>query len=270
MENQEFTITVIGAGAMGSAIVRGLMNAALTQPQNLLVFDVESEKARALKMEFGVRVAESIEKAVPEKDSVVILAVKPQQMEGVLGVLAPVIFAGTIVISIAAGVSTEYLISKIGPDRRIIRAMPNAAAMVGQSSTAICGGGVADENDILIAKRLFESIGTVVNVDEDKLNAVTGLSGSGPGYLFLIMEAMTDAGVLLGLSRPVARQLTIQTFLGAATMASQGESFGELKNLITSPGGTTITGLKVMELAGIRGTIMTAVENAAIRAEQMS
>jgi pyrroline-5-carboxylate reductase len=148
--------------------------------------------------------------------------------------------------------------------------MPNAAAMVGQSSTAICAGGVANEHDMITAKRLFESIGTVVEVDEKNLNAVTALSGSGPGYLFLVMEAMTDAGVLMGLSRSIARELTVQTFLGAATMASQGKSFSDLKDLITSPGGTTISGLKIMELAGVRGTFMQAVENAAHRAEQMS
>ena len=270
MENKKLRISVIGAGAMGSAIVKGLMNAALTDPKNIMVFDVEPDKSRSLEMEFGLSVTESIETAVSKDDSVVILAVKPQQMEGALDALAPVVLTCTLVISIAAGISTEYMISKIGADRRVIRAMPNAAAMVGQSSTAICAGGVANEHDMITAKRLFESIGTVVEVDEKNLNAVTALSGSGPGYLFLVMEAMTDAGVLLGLSRSIARELTVQTFLGAATMASQGKSFSDLKDLITSPGGTTISGLKIMELAGVRGTFMQAVENAAHRAEQMS
>ncbi|MFH0959720.1 MAG: pyrroline-5-carboxylate reductase [Pseudomonadota bacterium] len=270
MENKELKISVVGAGAMGSAIVRGLVNAALTEPRNLIVFDVDSEKSRSLKMEFGVHATESIEKAVPDENSVVVLAVKPQHMEDVLASLASSILTGTLVISIAAGISTEFILSKIGPDRRVIRAMPNAAAMVGQSSTAICPGGVADAGDLKTAKKLFESIGIVVEVDEKNLNAVTALSGSGPGYLFLIMEAMTDAGVLMGLSRFIARQLTVQTFLGAASMASHGKSFSDLKDLITSPGGTTISGLKIMELAGVRGIFMEAVENAALRAEKIS
>lgn len=270
MGKNSLKITCIGVGAMGSAILRGLLNSTLTPPQNLTVFDVDSQKSRALNLELGIGFVESIEKAVIGKDSVVILAVKPQQVDGVLVSLAPSLTDCNLIISIAAGISTQQIIDRIGAQRRVVRAMPNAAAMVGKSSTAICRAGLADGSDIMTVMRLFESVGNVVEVDENSLNAVTALSGSGPGYLFVIMEAMTDAGVLLGLPRSISRALTVQTFIGAASMALEGKSFSDLKDLITSPGGTTITGLKIMELAGIRGTFMKAIENAATRADELS
>ncbi|MCX5873329.1 MAG: pyrroline-5-carboxylate reductase [Deltaproteobacteria bacterium] len=270
MENKKLTISVVGVGNMGAAIVRGLIDASVTTPDNIMIFDVDSEKMSVLEAELGVRIADSLEKAIWHDDQVILVAVKPQLIDGVLDSLADQIQGNVLIISIAAGISTEYLLDRLGKDKRVIRAMPNAAAMIGQSATALCKGGASDDNDLETATRLFSAIGSAVVVDERNMNAVTALSGSGPGYLFVIMEAMTDAGVLLGLSREVSRRLTIQTFFGSATLAADGKSFSELKDMITSPGGTTISGLKVMETAGIRGILMETVAAAASRADELS
>ena len=152
----------------------------------------------------------------------------------------------------------------------MIRAMPNAAAMVGYSATALCKAGLADEADLGTAMEIFSAIGTAVTVDEKMMNLVTGLSGSGPAYIFAIMEGLTDAAVLMGLDRPTARALTVQTVLGAATMASrEAAHLGDLKDRITSPGGTTIAGLHVLERAGLRGVLMDVVAAATRRGDEL-
>jgi pyrroline-5-carboxylate reductase len=148
--------------------------------------------------------------------------------------------------------------------------MPNAAAMVSAGATAVCKAGTADDKDLAAAVDLFNAVGSAVMVDEKMMNVVTALSGSGPGYLFIIMEALTDGAVLMGLDRPTARVLAVQTVLGAATMAASGNiTFSELKDRITSPGGTTIAGLQVLESGGLRGLIMGAIEAATFRAEEL-
>ncbi|MFA6221528.1 MAG: pyrroline-5-carboxylate reductase [Desulfomonilaceae bacterium] len=270
MKTENLTITLIGVGAMGNAIVHGLVRAKVTQARNITVFDIDSGKTATLKSQLGVLVSNSLEDTLKKDCSVVLLAVKPQVIDTVLDCLAKSLHRETLLISIAAGIATKHLLEKVGHDRRVIRAMPNAAAMVGQSATALCKAGAADDRDLETAIRLFDAVGSTVVVDEKNLNAVTGLSGSGPGYLFVIMEAMIDSGVLLGLSRDIASRLTIQTFLGAASMAAEGKPLSELKGMITSPGGTTINGLRVLERAGTRGVLMETVAAAADRADELS
>ena len=255
MKNKKPKIVVIGVGNMGAAIVRGLIDASVTAPENVIIFDPDREKMDRLNSELGVTVSDSLEAAVEHNIRVVLVAVKPQMIDGVLDSLSHFIKQDSLVISIAAGISTTQLLDRLGKDKRVIRAMPNAAAMVGQSATALCKGGMADDEDLETAMELFNAVGSTVCVDEKGLNAVTALSGGGPGYLFVVMEAMSDAGVLLGLPRDVARKLTVQTFSGAATMAAQAKSFSDLKDMITSPGGTTISGLKIMEKAGTTWSI---------------
>jgi pyrroline-5-carboxylate reductase len=175
-----------------------------------------------------------------------------------------------VVISIAAGVTSGFILSHLHSSARVIRVMPNAAAMVGQSASALCKAGAADEEDLKEGLEIFSSIGAAVVVEEKMMDAVTALSGSGPGYLFAIMEAMTDAAVRMGMDRVTARHLTVQTVQGAAAMAADGdESFSELKDRITSPGGTTIAGLHVLERAGLRGTIMDVIEAATRRGDDL-
>jgi pyrroline-5-carboxylate reductase len=270
MKNEKPKIVVIGVGNMGAAIVRGLIDASVTAPENVIIFDPDREKMDRLNSELGVTVSDSLEAALEHNIRVVLVAVKPQMIGGVLDSLSHFIKQDSLVISIAAGISTVQLLDRLGKDKRVIRAMPNAAAMVGQSATALCRGGMADDGDLEMAIELFNAVGSTVCVDEKWLNAVTALSGGGPGYLFVVMEAMSDAGVLLGLPRNVARKLTVQTFSGAATMAAQAKSFSDLKDMITSPGGTTISGLKIMERAGTRGVFMETIAAAARRADELS
>jgi pyrroline-5-carboxylate reductase len=263
-------IGIIGAGNMGSALVRGLIRASSATPESISVFDVDRDKVDSLVRELGIRAAEGIEQILPPETSVIIVAVKPQAMGEVLESIAAGIGDDAVLISVAAGISTGFILDRIGPRARVIRAMPNAAAMVGASATALCKGGTADDEDIRKAVEIFSAVGRAVTVDEKLMNLVTGLSGSGPAYVFALMEAMTDAGVLLGLDRATARALTVQTVLGAATMAASEEvHIGILKDRITSPGGTTIAGLHVLERAGLAGILMDAVVAATRRGDEL-
>jgi pyrroline-5-carboxylate reductase len=235
-----------------------------------MVFDVDREMVDALVQELGVRGATDLNDAVNDSVGVIVLAVKPQVMGAVLERIAGKITDNHLVISLAAGVPTRFILSKLDKPARVVRTMPNACAMVGQSATALCTAGTADEEDLQLAMDIFSAVGVAVRVDEKMMNVVTGLSGSGPAYVFAVMEGLTDAGVLLGLDRSTARKLTIQTVLGAASMASsESVHLGELKDRITSPGGTTIAGLHVLERSGLGGILMDAVAAATRRGDEL-
>jgi pyrroline-5-carboxylate reductase len=233
------------------------------------VFDVDPAKTLALQEELGIVVVDELYQAIDFRGGIVIIAVKPQVINDVLEGIAPKLTEEHLLVSIAAGISTRFILSKVGPDARVIRVMPNAPAMVGAGAAAMCKAGNASEDDLKQILDLFSTVGTAVPVEEKMMNVVTALSGSGPGYLFTMMEALTDAAVCMGMDRPTARALTVQTFLGAATMAESGAPFSELKDRITSPGGTTIAGLKVLERAGLRGVFMDVIEAATKRGEEL-
>lgn len=270
METPLERIGIIGAGNMGSALARGLIRAGTAQPELISVFDVDRDKVYFLAKELGIRAEEGIEQMLCTEANIIILAVKPQMMGEVLDSIASGIRDDVLVVSIAAGISTGFILDRIGERARVIRAMPNAAAMVGASATALCKAGAADDTDIQRALEIFSAVGQAVPVDEKLMNLVTGLSGSGPAYVFAFMEALIDAGVLLGLDRPTARALTVQTVLGAATMAASEElHIGILKDRISSPGGTTIAGLHVLERAGVTGILMDAVAAATRRGDEL-
>lgn len=263
-------IGVIGAGNMGAALVRGLVKSEKAMPDMISVFDVDTARVESLAKELGIKRVDAMEDAVSPETRAVILAVKPQIMGDVLDSIADSVHSELVLISIAAGISTNFILGRLGGPARVIRVMPNAAAMLGESASALCKGGVADDSDMKMALGLFSAVGTAVVVEEKMMNAVTGLSGSGPGYLFLVMEAMTDGAVMMGLDRPTARALTVQTLMGAAKMASAGNSpFSELKDRITSPGGTTIAGLQVLERSGLRGIFMDAIAAATRRSQEL-
>lgn len=256
---------------MGNAIIRGLIGAGKTSSDRIRVFDIDPARVMALSEEFGIRSVDHITETVGNDHSVLFLAVKPQILGEVLTSIADRIHEKLLVISIAAGISTSFILSRLQGPVKLIRAMPNAAAVLGMSATALCNAGTADGNDVQTALSLFTAIGHAVQVEEKMMNAVTALSASGPGYLFVIMEALTDAGVQAGLDRKTARELTVQMVRGASAMASaENAPFSQLKDLITSPGGTTIAGLQVMERAGLRGIIMEGVEAAVRRAEELA
>jgi pyrroline-5-carboxylate reductase len=262
-------IAVIGAGNMAEALVRGLVGSGKMQGGEIVVSARRPERAQQLATRYKVRAAAD-NMACVQGAAIVVLAVKPQVLKSVLSGVAPGLPAQALVISIAAGVTTSTIESQLGERTRVVRAMPNTAAMVGQSATALSAGAHASEADVAVARSIFEAVGRVVVVDEVHLDAVTGLSGSGPAYIFLIMEALSDAGVKVGLSREVALELAAQTLLGSAHMLLEtGEHPGRLKDRVTSPGGTAIAGLHTLEAGGLRTTLMNAVEAATQRSREL-
>ena len=205
-----------------------------------------------------------------EASDVIVLAVKPQQVGDVLAEIHANLEHLPLLISIAAGVPIVSLEQKLAKPVPVVRVMPNNPALVLAGISAIAGGTHTTSEHLSAARALFEAVGVVVEVDEIHMDAVTGLSGSGPAYVYLFVEALIDAGVLMGLSREVARELAVQTTLGAAKLlAESGEHPGTLKDQITSPGGTTIHGLAILESAGMRGMLMDAVEAATRRSEEL-
>ncbi len=263
-------ISIMGAGAMGSAIIRGILESGKAEASQIVVFDVSKSRLESVVDELKVCSVVDPSQLVDEDTTILLIAVKPQNMEQALNSLRNAVTQRVIVVSIAAGTHTGFITSILGENVRLIRAMPNAAAVVLKSATAVCRAARATEDDVQVAVDFFSAIGEVVVVDEKHMNAVTALSGSGPGYMFAIMEALSDGGVLAGLSRDVSRKLVVQTVLGSATMAlDEKAAFSGLKDLITSPAGTTISGLGVIERAGTRGILMEAVHAAKQRADEL-
>lgn len=262
-------IAFVGAGNMAEALIKGLIASGKVRPGDLVASGRRPEKVARMAERYGIRAAPNNVTCV-EGASIVVLAVKPQVMDTVLTGLADHLPRQALVISIAAGITTATLEEKLRSGTRVIRSMPNTAAMVGHSATAISAGTHATEEDLAVAREIFEAVGRVVVVDEVHLDAVTGLSGSGPAYIFLIIEALADAGVKVGLSREIALELAAQTLLGAAHMLLEtGEHPGRLKDQVTSPGGTAIAGLHTLEAGGLRTTLINAVEAATRRAREL-
>lgn len=261
-------ITFLGAGNMANALIRGLLRSG-EAPANITATVRRGERKAELEAAHGITVSMDSVAAAKAAD-VVVLAVKPQAMDKLLAQIAPVIDEKKLVISVAAGVPIAALERRLGLGTRIVRAMPNTPALVGLGATAISGGEHATPLDLELGKKLFDAVGTTVVLDEAQLDAVTGLSGSGPAYIFLIIEALSDAGVKVGLSRHVALKLAAQTVYGSAKLLLEtGEHPGTLKDQVTSPGGTAIAGLHTLEAGGLRTTLMDAVESAARRARQL-
>lgn len=265
---QDQRIAVLGAGNMGRALVRGMLKARWAKPSNFVATTRHAESARAFAAETGIEVHTDNRKAAGSAD-IIILGVKPQILPAILDEIRPVVRPGQLVISIAAGVSTASIEAAL-PGASVVRSMPNLPVHVDAGATAYCFGSKASREDGAKARAIFESVGIGVEVDEYLMDAVTGLSGTGPMYVFQIIEGLADAGVKVGLSREVAMALTLQTVLGAAKMAQQsGEHPARLKDRVTSPGGTAITALHVMERGGLRAILIDAVEAATRRSEEL-
>lgn len=208
---------------------------------------------------------------VVAQSDVVFIAVKPQYVSLVLKEVRPVMKAGTVIVSIAAGVTLESLKDAAGEDAKIIRVMPNTPCLVGETASAMCLGGKADDADAEVVKKLFDAVGTIYRVDEKMFSAVTGLSGSGPAYIFVMIEALSDGGVKAGLPRDIATKLAAQTVLGSAKMVLEtGKHPGVLKDMVTSPAGTTIAGVHELEKAGVRNAFINAVTGAAARSDELA
>ncbi|MEK6527094.1 MAG: pyrroline-5-carboxylate reductase [Nitrospirota bacterium] len=261
-------IAMIGAGQMAEALLAGLLASRSADPTALFATDTSAERRDLVKRRFGIRVGSDNCEAASWAD-VVLLAVKPQSLDSVLEGIASTL-AGRLVISIAAGVSIRRIAGRVPHGTRIVRVMPNAPALVREGMSALAFGPGVTEEDVSLARALFEAVGRVVTVEEHLMEAVTGLSGSGPAYVFMAIEAMADGGVKMGLSRSVAELLAAQTVLGAARMMLEtGEHPARLKDRVASPGGTTIAGLHQLEQGGLRASLMAAVEAATKKSEEM-
>ena len=261
-------VAVLGGGRMGEALVGGLLDSGW-EAEMLSVAEVDPERRRVVEERFpGVRVVPSPAWAVNDADLIVV-AVKPSDVVAALEQCATTLPAATVVLSIAAGVTLETL-ETAAPDRPVVRAMPNTAALVRQGAAAISAGKHASDTDLDLAERVLGAVGVVVRVPESLLDAVTGLSGSGPAYVFLVAEAMIEAGVLVGLPRDTAATLVKQTLLGSATLLTDGTEGPEaLRAAVTSPGGTTAEGLARLEAHGVRAALLEAVEAATERSRQL-
>jgi pyrroline-5-carboxylate reductase len=263
-------ICILGTGNMGEALVSGLISSASSKPENIICTDVREATLKAIQKEYGVRTTSSNPEAVADSE-IVIYAVKPQIMAAVLNETAEKLDMSKLIISIAAGVPMEAIESCLNKKLRLIRVMPNIAAAVKEAATAVAAGKHATQEDIKLAMTVFNSIGRTVFIPENYLmDAITGLSGSGPAYIFLIVEALADAGVKVGLSRQEGLFLSAQTVLGAAKMLIETQEHpGQLRDRVTSPGGTAIAGLATLEQGGLRTTLINAVEVATNRSKEL-
>ena len=262
-------VSFVGGGNMAEALIRGLLGTNLVPADLLAATDVRAERTAQLTRQFAITAHGDNVRLVREAD-VVILAVKPQIMATVLAEVAPAVTARHLLVSIAAGVSTASIRAALGKDARIIRVMPNTPALVLQGATAIARGPGLDAEDLGVAEEIFGAVGRVVVLDESLMDAVTGLSGSGPGYVALVVEALADGGVKMGLDRATAMMLATQTVLGAAQLlAETGMHPGALKDMVSSPGGTTIAGVSALEEGGLRPTLIRAVERATLRSREL-
>lgn len=267
MERQR--IAVLGAGNMGTALLKGMLTAHWAKPQNLMASHPKAERCAALSKELGIKTSMANKEAA-EWCSTIVLAVKPQILQQVLKEIGPSITNDKLVISIAAGVSTKAIESYLPKGTAVIRAMPNLGVTVQLGATALCRSEHAKDADVNVAEAIFQSVGVCVEVDESLMDAVTGLSGTGPMYIFQIIEGLSDAGVKMGLSRPVANQLVVQTVLGAAKLVqATGQHPGLLKDQVTSPGGTAIAALHRLESGGLKALLMDAVETATKRSAEL-
>lgn len=263
------SIGFIGGGNMAEAIIKGLL-AGGVQAGSIMVAEPLAARREFLTSEYAVAASES-GPGVAGKADIIILAIKPQMAAGILSDLAPAITANKLVISIMAGISTSFIEEILSTGLRVVRVMPNAAALIQAAASAICPGRKAGKEDLEVTREIFSRVGTVVTISEKLMDAVTGLSGSGPAYVFNFIEALSDAGVKNGLARDVSLALAVQTVLGAARMVSEtGEHPALLKEKVTSPGGTTIAGLHILENGRFHGLVMDAVDSACLRSKKLS
>jgi pyrroline-5-carboxylate reductase len=263
------TIGFLGAGNMAEALIRGLVEGGVVPAGHISASAPRRERLDELATAYGIRTAVD-NSEVARQAQILVLSVKPQILERVLREVTTHVQPGALVISVAAGVDISTIESLLPTGARVVRAMPNMPALVRAGATALSRGRHATDADLLEARVVFDAVGMTVVLDESQLDAVTGLSGSGPAYIFLILEALADAGVKVGLSRRNAQRLAAQTVMGSAKLLlDTDEHPGRLKDMVTSPGGTAIAGLHTLEEGGLRTTLINAVETATRRAREL-
>ncbi|MCX6224796.1 MAG: pyrroline-5-carboxylate reductase [Bacteroidia bacterium] len=263
-------IAIIGGGKMGSIIAQGVIAHKIIPGKNIIVTDIDAARLEFLRSSMKLKVSQNNEKAVKGAD-IIIIAVKPQNMAATLKEISSAIDKSKLVISIAAGITTNFIEKSLIKCVRVLRVMPNTPALIGEGAAAVSKGSCAKKSDTQLAHIIFNAVGISVEVEESLIDAVTGLSGSGPAYCFLIIEALIDAGEQMGLPRDLAAKLAAQTMLGSARLCLQSDKQpAQLREMVTSPGGTTVAGLKALEEGKIRATIISAVEAATKRSKELA
>jgi pyrroline-5-carboxylate reductase len=262
-------LAVIGTGAMGASLTKGVIAAGLFKPGDVTMSDIDSAKLKVCADTLGVNITKDNSEAVKGAD-IILLALKPNIMPIALSQISNSLQSGQLLISIAAGVKLQTMESHLPEGSAVIRAMPNTPSMVMAGATAFCRGNSCTDKHAEMGKNFFDAVGVSMEVQEKMLDAVTGLSGSGPAYVYIMIEALSDAGVRVGLTRDVALRLAAQTVMGSALMVIQsGEHPGALKDKVTSPGGTTIAGIDALEKSGFRSALIEAVKAATKRSEEL-
>lgn len=264
-----FKLGMVGGGAMGSALLDGIIQAGLFKPETVFLAETDQSKREALRERLGINLCETLE-GLARECQLVILAVKPQVLPVVLRELGPAINPNHLIISIVAGASLAVLEKQI-PQGRFVRVMPNTPARIRRGVAAYALGKNVTPTEAEQVEAIFGCVGQALSISENLMDAVTALSGSGPAYVYYFIEALIDSGVLLGLGRNQAQTLAIETVIGAAEMLKQtGEHPAKLCNDVTSPGGTTAAALFELEKAGVSGTLMTAIQAAARRSAELN
>lgn len=262
------TVAVLGAGVMGEALLSGLVRAG-RRVDELLVTERRAERAAQLTERYGVQVVSNVE-AVKRADTVV-LVVKPQDMGVLLEEIAPVVRSDQLVVSLAAGITTGFVEARLPDGVAVVRVMPNTPALVDEGMAALSPGSHCDDAHLRVAEDLLRSTGQVIRVPEKQLDAVTAISGSGPAYVFYVVEAMIEAGVHMGLPRATASELVVQTLVGSAKLLREtGEHPTVLRERVTSPGGTTAAALRLLEDGKVRADFLAAIEAARDRSRALS
>jgi pyrroline-5-carboxylate reductase len=265
----EKKIAFLGGGNMAEALIKGLIASGTAKPDKILAADVLAERLEYLRKNYDIIIQKTNKDAVCEAD-IIILSVKPQVIENILADIAPVVDDKKLIISIAAGVPLAKVENALKKGSRVVRVMPNTPSLVLAGVAALAAGNNATSKDVSFAKGIFDSVGRSVIVEEKHMDAVTGLSGSGPAYVFVIIDALSDAGVKVGLPRQLALELAAQTVYGSAKMVLEtNEHPAKLRDMVTSPGGTTIEGLHALEKGKLRATLMNAVEAATARSKEL-
>ncbi len=267
-QSRSKTVAILGAGVMGSTLLSGLIRAG-RDAADLLITDRDVERTEELASRYGVRSMSNVD-AAQEADTVV-LVVKPQDMGGLIVEIRDHVRPGALVVSLAAGITTAFLEGGLPPGTAVVRVMPNTPALVDEGMSAISPGQHCDEVHLREAEELLRSCGKVLRIAEKHLDAVTAISGSGPAYIFYVVEAMIEAGVLLGMPRATSTELVVQTLYGAATMLKEtGQHPTVLREQVSSPGGTTMAALRQLDDHKVRAAFVTAMEAAAQRSKQLA
>jgi len=261
-------LAILGGGKIGEALLSGLLRGGTLRVDDIVVVEKHEPRAAELREKYGVATVD-VAKAAAHADTILI-AVKPQDIGALLAELDDQVGSRHTVVSVAAGITTARIEGALPSDVAVVRCMPNTPALVDQAITAISPGQHADDDHLAIAERLLSAVGRVVRVPETQLDAVTALSGSGPAYFFFLVEAMIDAGILLGLPRALAAELIVQTAIGSSIMLrDSGEHPVQLREAVTSPGGTTIAAIRELENHGVRAALLAAIEAACLRSREL-